>query len=79
MYVSTGLQLALLGFAVWGAVRGIRRRDYRPAFVQMAVLGLGLFLLVWEARSRYIVSFLPLAALCGVRGLWPASRPKAGL
>lgn len=79
VYVSTGLQLALLGFAVWGAVRGIRRRDYRPAFVQMAVLGLGLFLLVWEARSRYIVSFLPLAALCGVWGLWPASRPKAGL
>lgn len=79
VYLATGLHLALLGLGVWGAVRGAWRRNWSMAFVQIALLGLGLFLLLWEARSRYIVSFLPLLALCGVWGLCAGQKQTPGL
>lgn len=79
VYLATGLQLALLGPAVWGAIQSVRRQNWSISFVQIALLGLGLFLLLWEARSRYIVSFLPLLAVCGVWGLCMEQKKAPGL
>ena len=79
VYLATGLQLALLGLAVWGAIQSVRRQNWSISFVQIALLGLGLFLLLWEARSRYIVSFLPLLAVCGVWGLCMEQKKAPGL
>lgn len=79
VYLATGLQLALLGLAVWGAIQSVRRQNWSISFVQIALLGLGLFLLPWEARSRYIVSFLPLLAVCGVWGLCMEQKKAPGL
>ena len=40
-----------------GGLDEARARDFR---LRVAVLGLSLFLLLWEARSRYLVNFLPV-------------------
>ena len=50
-----------------------------PSFLLVGILSLGLFLLLWEARSRYIVSFLPLLAVCGVWGLCMEQKKAPGL
>ena len=62
-------QLALWILCAVGALNAARRRDADFAVGRMAVFGLLLFLLLWEARSRYIVNFLPLILLCGADGL----------
>lgn len=60
VYAGLGVQAALLaGLAAAGA-RAARRGDHRAAVLRVAVLGLALFLLLWEARSRYLVNFLPV-------------------
>lgn len=44
----------------------------------VALLGAGVFLLVWETRSRYLVGLLPLILCAAARGLGalPGLRPK---
>lgn len=70
-YAFTGLQIAmLLGISV-GAWRAWRRKEHSATVLRIAVFGLALFLLVWETRSRYLVNFLPLIALCGCTALCP--------
>lgn len=64
-YPVTGLHLAGVALAGFAALR--RRRE--AAFLMTAAFGLGLFLLAWEARSRYLVNFLPILILCAVCGL----------
>ena len=64
-YPVTGLHLAGVALAGFAALR--RRRE--AGFLMTAAFGLGLFLLVWEARSRYLVNFLPILILCAVCGL----------
>lgn len=64
-YPVTGLHLAGVLFA---GVAALRRRK-EALFLMLASLGLGMFLLLWEARSRYLVNFLPILILCAVCGL----------
>lgn len=60
VYAALGVQAALLaGLAAAGARSAFRRR-HRATVLRVAVLGLALFLLLWEARSRYLVNFLPV-------------------
>lgn len=61
-YLADGAQLCLLALCAVGAWRAARRPDGLTA-ARVAVFGLLLFLLVWEARSRYLVQFLPLLQL----------------
>lgn len=51
------------------AVGGLRR-DQPPlmAAARLTVMGLGLFLLLFEARSRYLINHLPLCALLAAQG-----------
>lgn len=69
-YLADGAQLCLLALCAAGAWRAARRADALTA-ARVAVFGLLLFLLVWEARSRYLVQFLPLLLLCAASGLVP--------
>lgn len=77
-YPVTGLHLAGVLFAGFAA---LRRRE--EAFsLMLSSFGLGAFLLLWEARSRYLVNFLPILVLCAVcglvslRGVWYDIRMK---
>ncbi len=41
----------------------------------LALFGIGIFLLVWEARSRYLIQFAPLIVLCSMDGLFKFKLP----
>ncbi len=68
-YAADSLQLCLLALCAWGGLRAARRGETGLAVLRVAWFGLGLFLLIWEARSRYLVNFLPLFLLCAADGL----------
>lgn len=70
-YYADALQLCLLAGCSVGAARAACQQKYRGAVLRVAVFGLLLFLLIWEARSRYLVNFLPLFLVCGMSGLFP--------
>lgn len=70
-YLADAWQLCLLGLCAWGAVRAMVRPERGLTAARAAVFGLLLFLLAWEARSRYLVQFLPLLLLCAGSGLVP--------
>lgn len=55
--------IALVAGAVWAALRKERESE-TVTVARVAIWGLALLLLVWETRSRYLVSFIPLYAMC---------------
>ena len=69
--------LGLAACAVWQARRG-EQGDSLLWAALVTLLGAGLFLLVWETRSRYLVGLLPLILAVSARGLGDifALRPK---
>ena len=68
-YAADSLQLCLLALCAWGGLCAARRNQAQTAFLRVAWFGLALFLLIWEARSRYVVNFLPIFLLCAAGGL----------
>ena len=58
--VCTGVYLAGLLLALCGCARDLRRRDTGAAMLYIAAFGVMLFLLIWEARSRYFFNFVPV-------------------
>ncbi len=65
-YLADAWQLGLWILCGASAARAVKRRDSRLAFARLALFGLLVFLLLWEARSRYIVNYLPVFILCAV-------------
>lgn len=61
--ICTGIFYAHLVLATLACVRDIRRRDLRCALLYIATLGLILFMLIWESKSRYIFNFVPVIVL----------------
>lgn len=72
-YASGGLQGGMLAWCGYGALRSAAKREDSLSFVRVALLGLVLFLLLWETRSRYLVNFLPLFLLCAALAVPAAS------
>lgn len=60
---ATGVYLAHMLFALLGCLRDIRRRDVSLSLAYIAMFGMMLFLMIWEARSRYLLSFVPVLLL----------------
>ncbi len=58
--ICTGIYFVHLIFAALMCLQDVRRRDFRCALLYIALLGLILFMLLWEARSRYIFNFVPV-------------------
>ena len=67
--VCSGIYLAALTLAAAGCAGDIRRRDERAAVLYVAALGIMLFLMLWEARSRYLFGFVPVVLLLGAGGI----------
>ena len=64
--VCSGVFFAHMIFALLACLLDMKRRDFRAAPLYIAALGLILFMLIWEVRSRYIFNFAPLFVLLGV-------------
>ena len=63
--------------AASGCLRDIRRRDLRAALPCIALFGMMLFLMLWEARGRYIFSFVPVMLLLGALAMAGKARGDA--
>ena len=46
-----------------------KRVDYRMLVPPLCILGLAMFLCLWETNARYIVNYLPMLALCAAQGM----------
>ncbi len=49
-----------------GAFKG---KSDSMAYVDLAVFGLALFLMIWETRSRYLFNFIPLMIIMAANGI----------
>ena len=70
-YAADGYQLLLWLLCAAAGLRAFLSKRTRGFFLRLACFGLFLFLLLWEARSRYLVNFLPLYLLCAAGALCP--------
>ena len=61
--VCTGVAMAHMLLAALGTARALRARDTRTALPAIALVGIILFLLLWEARGRYSFGFMPALLL----------------
>ena len=72
-YTADALQLCLLVGCLLSAVRALLTRREELTVLRVALFGCLLFLLIWEARSRYLFNFWPLLLLCAVSAVAPES------
>ncbi|RII42734.1 hypothetical protein DWB68_06225 [Galactobacter valiniphilus] len=72
----TGAWFVILLSAAWAL--WIRARTLWPTVV-LTLVGVGLFLVMFEARARYLVIILPLVLVLGAVGLFTEKPKEAGL
>ena len=68
-HICTGVLLAVYLLLIAAALHDGLRPDEGMLILRLAVFGLVLFLLFWEARWRYFSNFIPLIFLCALPGL----------
>ena len=89
MTLCTGVWMAQLTLALLACLRDIRRSNpasgaekgsLRYMTLYIAFFGMALFLMIWEARGRYLFGFLPVLLLLAAHGtLRPEKTPKKPL
>jgi hypothetical protein len=58
------------GIRVWDMIRQKQTQEtYRFVAPMLAVLGIVLFLMIWETAPRYMVNFMPMIYICAVFGI----------
>lgn len=69
-YVTTYIYVIYILIIV-GTLRRIRRSDLdNIVFIEITLVGLVTFLLMWESRSRYILNYSTLLMLCACSGIF---------
>ena len=66
--LCTGVFAAHMALCVAGCLIDLKKRDPRAAALAVAMFGIMLFLMFWEARSRYVFPFVPVLLLLSARG-----------
>lgn len=65
-----GIHISMLMLMLISMIKGLTEKRIDPIFVlRLSAFGLALFLLIWEARSRYLVNFTPIFVLLSADGL----------
>lgn len=72
--LCTGISIAHMLLACAGCALAIRRRDTRTAMLAVSLFGMLLFLMLWEARSRYLFSYVPVLLLLSCAGAAPEAK-----
>ncbi len=60
IYVSQISHITLIGLMLIGAFRLLRQKNLFESILTITIIGVFLFLLLWETRSRYLVLYLPI-------------------
>ncbi len=67
--VSSGIFMAQLLLSAFGCWTAMKKHDFRTVLPAVSAFGVMLFLMFWEARSRYIFGFVPVILLLAVGGV----------
>lgn len=60
IYFSQSMQYLLIMSLIIGAIIKFFRHTDKIDIIRMAIIGIFVFLLIWENRSRYLLNFIPL-------------------
>lgn len=71
-FVFQSILILLMLISFWGGV--VRKRLDSVCLLRLMQLGMFLFLLIWETRSRYMLNMLPLYILIAADGAWELKR-----
>ena len=63
VHFITMLMIAVNSFCRW------KKKDTRTRALELSLLGLIFFLMVWETRSRYVVMYIPVLLVVAAKGL----------
>lgn len=63
------LLLLLIAASSFAALKNRKSRNFYFIGPKIAITGLILFLMMWEASSRYIINYLPVMVVCAFSGL----------
>lgn len=67
--VMQGLWFFNLCFCALALLKGRRTKDYRETAIYVSMLAIMCFLMVFEARARYLYLYSPIIYMCGALGL----------
>ena len=70
-YFPQTMHISMLILMVVVVANVLRKRNYKDddIFLFISVLGIMVFLIIWENRSRYILTLLPIMLILKVRGI----------
>ena len=70
-HLCNGVEMGIFALSLLGsAALCVKKRvDYRMLVPPLCILGLAMFLCLWETNARYIVNYLPMLALCAAQGM----------
>ena len=68
IYFSQISHMTLIGLMLIGAFRLLRTKDTFESILTITIIGVFLFLLLWETRSRYLVLYLPIFLVLAAYG-----------
>lgn len=63
IYFTQGVQFAFLILLIGGAIIKLLNKSDKLDYIRLSILGVFIFLLFWEGRSRYLLNFIPLFIL----------------
>lgn len=61
--LTQGVQYALIIIIISGCIFKIKKKDNEQYYIQLTIVGLVIFFLLWENRSRYIFNYIPIFIL----------------
>lgn len=60
IYFTQGVNFSFLIALIIGAVLKVKDKCEEVDYVRLAIIGIMIFLLFWEGRSRYLVNYIPI-------------------
>ena len=70
-YLPQIMHISLLILILFSCLKIVKEKDWQNKnnILLIAMYGLIVFLLIWENRSRYILTMLPIYILFGIEGI----------
>lgn len=70
-YFPQVMHVSMLIFIVINAIYIFRKKEYEKddTFLMIAIFGLAVFLLLWENRSRYLLTYVPIMIILETNGI----------
>ena len=68
-YISQTYQVILIFFMIMSAIKQIYKKMGYMFIVNLSILGVFIFSLIWEARSRYLLNLTPMFFISAIDGI----------